>query len=155
MTDLVVEHLNLLVLLAGLACWTSLAAFNNLRAFHHGTLYVGFIMGMSALNIPDAPDHPLTVRAVRSKALHKLAFGVIILVEVVVAALLWAALAQLAMSGPVLAGQTALAALTGFMGLAFLLLVSGSWFAYYAHMEQAQLTHFVMILVALAGTIAI
>lgn len=155
MTFFAVEHLNLIVLFAGLASWTSLAAFNNLRAFRHGTIYIGFIMGMSALDMPDAPDHPLTARAVRSQRVHKLAFGAIILVEIVVAVLLWTALAQVAMFGPVLAELTAFGALTGFMGLAFLLLVSGSWFAYYAHMEQAQLTHFVMILVALAGMIAI
>lgn len=151
MTDLYPEDLKLLVLLGGLACWTSLAAVNNLRAFKHGTLYIGFIMGMSALNMPDAPAHPLTARAVKSTVVHKLAFAVIILVEGVVAALFWAAAAQLVLSGPLFAEQTALAALAGFMILAFVLLVSGSWFAYYAHMEQAQLTHFAMIVLALVG----
>ncbi|WP_170378778.1 DUF2165 family protein [Ruegeria atlantica] len=156
MSSTIFQPIALMCLTGGLACWTTLAALNNLRSFRHGVGYMGFIMGMSAVNLPDTPANPLTSRAVHSSALHKAALGVIILTEVCVSTLLWAAAAGVVIhifsDGPELAAmQTVYVSLIAFMSLAFLLLVSGSWFAYYTHMEQSQIMHFIMIGTALLG----
>ncbi|MBO6512285.1 MAG: DUF2165 family protein [Roseibium sp.] len=133
-------------LLAGLALWTSLAAVNNARAFGHGTAYIGFIMGMGGLRIEGVPDSPLMGRAVKHSAAHRLVLFMIILLECATAIALWAAALLFFMSTPPIdPSLAAFFAVCLFMGLGFTLLVGGSWFAYYAHMEQAQITHFLMI----------
>jgi predicted small integral membrane protein len=140
------------ILLAGLAIWTSLAALNNVRAFAHGAAYIGSIMGMGRLRIEGVPDTPLMQRAVKNNSRHRLVLFVIVLAEMMTAIGLWGAALMYCLPVPPFDPYVvSYISLALFMGLGFLLLLGGSWFAYYAHMEQAQITHFLMITLAVAA----
>lgn len=136
-------------LLAGLALWTSLAAINNARAFAHGAAYIGFIMGMAGLRVEGVPDSPLMQRSIKHVGAHRFVLLLIIFAEFATAAALWIGAVLFFVSTPPVDpfGMGYIAAFL-FMGLGFTLLIGGSWFAYYAHMEQAQITHFLMITLA-------
>lgn len=147
-----------LVLLSGLGAWVSLAAINNIRGFADGRLHIGSIMKMDNLDPDGTSRNPILARRISSEGLHVAGLLVIILCEVLVAGLFWLAVglqlsatAGMAMQlDPVVWSNLAL---TGFMALAFLLLIGGTWFAYYVFMETSQLTHFVMIGLSLIGLI--
>ena len=135
------------VLLAGLAAWLSLVAFNNLVAFRNGVFAIGQIMRMAPLDQAPAIQTPLQRRRVEAAHWHRAVFALVLIAEAVSAALLWAAAFGYAGAS---AEPAALAtiALTALMATSLLMLLGGSWFAYYIRQDNLQTMHFVLIGVA-------
>ncbi|MGO1072530.1 DUF2165 family protein [Lysobacter sp. CA199] len=119
-----------LILLAGLALWISLIAFNNLVAFRNGVFGIGQIMRMAPLEQAPAIQTPLLARRIESHLLHRAVLSIVLFAEIFSALLLWSAVAALAGAGLV-ADPVALAnlALSAFMATCFVMLIGGSWFA--------------------------
>ncbi|MBT2746097.1 MULTISPECIES: DUF2165 family protein [unclassified Lysobacter] len=145
-----------LILLAGLASWISVVAFNNLVAFRNGVFALGQIMRMAALEQAPAIQTPLQSRKVDNPAWHRAVLSIVLTAEIVSALLLWSAAASLAGAG-IVADPIALAnlALTAFMATCFLMLLGGSWFAYYIRQDNVQLLHFMLIGVSVLGLLAV
>lgn len=145
-----------LILLAGLASWISVVALNNLIAFRNGVFALGQIMRMAPLDQAPAIQTPLQSRKVGNVAWHRAVLSIVLAAEVVSALLLWSAAAALAGAG-IVADPIALAnlALTAFMATCFLMLLGGSWFAYYIRQDNVQLLHFVLIGVSVLGLLAV
>ncbi|UWQ35432.1 DUF2165 domain-containing protein (plasmid) [Leisingera sp. M527] len=142
------------VLIFGLAAWISLTAYNNLRSFGHGAGYVGHILKMEGLRMDGIPDSPLTSRAQHDPRLHRIGISGIILIQAISGAFLWIALINYGLTTPLI-DPVAMAslALTVFMAMTFVLLLGGSWYAFYIYLEQSQIMHFMMIAVAIGGLI--
>lgn len=144
------------VLLSGLALWLSVVVVNNLTAFRGGVFSVGSMMAMQLFDQAPAISTPLLSRRVTSEGWHRLVYGFVVIVEIVVALLLvYAALASL---GAFLGYADATAAigyanlaLAGFVAMGLIMLVGGAWFAYYIRQEGAQITHFALIGLGLAA----
>jgi predicted small integral membrane protein len=145
-----------LILLAGLASWISVVAFNNFVAFRNGVFALGQIMRMAPLDQAPAIQTPLQSRKVDNVAWHRAVLSIVLAAEVVSALMLWSATAALAGAG-IVADPIALAnlALTAFMATCFLMLLGGSWFAYYIRQDNVQLLHFVLIGVSVLGLLAV
>jgi predicted small integral membrane protein len=148
-----------LVLTASLAAWLTLVAFNNIRAFASGVAAVGGMMSMQLFDQAPAIPSPLLARRVHGTAWHRLVYGFVLAIEWGVAALLWYAAfgfggAMLGASDIASAIVRANLALSAFTVMAFVLTLGGVWFAYYIRQEGLQITHFVLIAVAIAATIA-
>lgn len=142
------------VLLAGLAGWLSLVAFNNLVAFGNGVFALGQIMRMAPLQQAPAIQTPLLARRVESVRWHRAVLALVLAAEILSAALLWFAAAGFAGAAAEPAAWANLA-LAAFMATCFLMLVGGSWFAYYIRQDNVQLLHFVLIGVAAAAMVAV
>lgn len=139
-----------IVLLAGLACWLSLAAVNNLIAFGNGAFALGQIMRMAPLQQAPAIQTPLLARKVESGFWHRAALALVVAAEILSALLLWAAAAGFAGLAAEPAAWANLA-LTAFMATCLLMLIGGNWFAYYIRQDNVQVLHFVLIGVAAAA----
>jgi predicted small integral membrane protein len=149
-----------LVLTTGLASWLTLVAFNNVRAFASGVAAVGGMMSMQPFDQAPAIASPLLARRVHGPGWHRLVYSLVLAIECTVAALLW--YAAFGFGGAVLGASDitgaivrANLALSAFTGMAFVLTLGGVWFAYYIRQEGLQITHFVLIAVAIAATLAV
>ncbi|QQP94392.1 DUF2165 family protein [Lysobacter enzymogenes] len=142
------------VLLAGLAAWLSVVAFNNLRAFGNGAFALGQLMRMAPLQQAPAIQTPLLARRVESVFWHRAVLALVLAAELVSAGLLWFAAAAFAGAAAEPAAWANLA-LAAFMATCLLMLLGGSWFAYYIRQDNVQLLHFVLIGVAVAAMIAV
>jgi predicted small integral membrane protein len=149
-----------IVLIAGLAIWLSIVVLNNTRNFKGGVASIGGLMSMRLFDEPPVIPTPLLSRRVTSPTWHKAVFAFVLVIEIVVALALWVATFCLigAINGSVSAteaARTATCALAGFLMLVFVMMWGGAWFAYYVKQEGAQLTHFVLLCVALAGIVVV
>ncbi|QWP78160.1 DUF2165 family protein [Lysobacter sp. K5869] len=142
------------VLLAGLAAWISVVAFNNFVAFGNGAFAIGQLMRMAPLQQEPAIQTPLLARRIDNALWHRAVLAVVFAAEVLCAALLWFAAAAFAGAAAEPAAWANLA-LAAFMATCFLMLVGGSWFAYYIRQDNLQLSHFVLIGVAAAAMLAV
>lgn len=142
------------VLLAGLACWLSVVAINNLVAFGNGAFALGQIMRMAPLQQAPAIQTPLLARRVESVRWHRAVLALVLAAEILSAALLWFAAAGFAGAAAEPAAWANLA-LAAFMATCFLMLVGGSWFAYYLRQDNVQLLHFALIGVAAAAMVVV
>jgi Predicted small integral membrane protein (DUF2165) len=147
-----------LLLTAGLALWLTVIVINNTIAFANGVAALGVLMGMQLLDQAPAIETPLRARSVTAKVWHRLVFGFVVLIEVVVGLLLW--YAAIGFAGALFGGSDIAAAiirgnlaLAAFAALAFILMLGGSWFAYYIRQEGVQITHFLLVVVAICGII--
>jgi len=152
--------LSKVVLVGGLAVWLSIVALNNARNFAGGAASIGLMMSMRLFEDPPAIDSPLLSRRVTSPSWHKAVFGLVLGIEVLVALALWAASLMLlgTLNGSVDsadAANTVNFALAGFLALVFVMIWGGAWFVYYVKQEGAQITHFVLLCVALAALIIV
>jgi predicted small integral membrane protein len=145
-----------LILLAGLALWISLIAFNNLIAFRNGVFAIGQLMRMAPLEQAPAIQTPLLARKIENPLLHRAVLSIVLAAEIASGLLLWSAVAALAGAGgfadPVAQANLALSA---FMATCFLMLIGGSWFAYYIRQDNVQLLHFVLIGVSALALLAV
>jgi hypothetical protein len=149
-----------LVLTTGLAAWLTLVAFNNVRAFAGGVAAVGGMMSMQLFDQEPAILSPLLARRVHGGGWHRLVYGIVLAIEWGVAALLWYAafgFGGAMLGAPDIANAIVRAnlALSAFTIMAFVLTLGGVWFAYYIRQEGLQITHFVLISVAIAATLAV
>ncbi len=149
-----------IVLIAGLAIWLSIVVLNNSRNFGGGVASIGGLMSMRLFEEAPVIQTPLLSRRVASPRWHKAVFTLVLLIEIAVALALWLASFSLigAIDGSVNAAEamrTATFALAGFLTLIFVMAWGGAWFAYYIKQEGAQLTHFVLLCMGLAGIVVV
>lgn len=134
------------ILATGLAIWLSLATLNNLHAFHGSVWAIGNTMRMDPLRQDPTTETPLLRRALTSLALHRIALGVVLALQLLAAIAAWTGVA-------VFLGASLMAALP-WLNLAlcamaaFLLLMhlGGLWFGYWIAQEGLQTTHLVLLL---------
>lgn len=122
--------------ISGLGLWLATALLNNLTAFRKGVFAIGMLMGMKLFEQEPAVETPLLSRRVTSTGWHKLVYSAILLSEAVTVSLLAAAAAAMFGSAlglvlPATAVDLANLALLAFIALSALMLVGGTWFAYY------------------------
>lgn len=147
-------------LISGLAAWLTLIAINNVIAFRGGAISVGVIMNMDLLEQAPRISTPLLSRRVANAFWHSAVYGFIVALEGIAALLLLfaaAAHASVLLAGGSVAGAAALAnvALIALLGLSFIMLIGGGWFAYYIRQEGSQITHFALITVTLLSVVLI
>ena len=135
------------ILATGLALWLTLAAINNLHAFHGAVWAIGNTMRMDPLRQDPTIQTPLLRRALTSLTLHRLSLGVVLALQLAAA---WTGVA-LFLGGGMAAGlpwlNLALCAMTAFL---LLMHLGGLWFGYWIAQEGLQTTHLVLLLWTLA-----
>ena len=134
------------ILATGLATWLTLAAINNLHAFHGSVWAIGNTMRMDPLRQDPTIQTPLLRRALTSLTLHRLSLGVVLTLQLLAAIAAW--------TGVALFFDTSLTQALPWLNLAlcamatFLLLMhlGGLWFGYWIAQEGLQTTHLVLLL---------
>ena len=138
------------VLATGLACWLSIAAINNLHAFHGAVWAIGNTMRMDPLRQDPTMETPLLRRALRSLTLHRLALVVVLALQLAGAIAAWTGVA-LCVSGGISDAlpwlNLALCAMAAFL---LLMHIGGLWFGYWIAQESLQTTHLVLLLFTLS-----
>ena len=134
------------ILASGLAIWLSLAAINNLHAFHGAVWAIGNTMRMDPLRQDPTIETPLLRRALTSLLLHRLSLGVVLALQLLAAIAAWTGVAlffggNLADALPWL--NLALCAMAAFL---LLMHLGGLWFGYWIAQEGLQTTHLVLLL---------
>lgn len=138
------------VLASGLACWLSIAAINNLHAFHGAVWAIGNTMRMDPLRQDPTMETPLLRRALTSLTLHRLALLVLLVLQLAAGIAAWTGVAAFVSGGindalPWL--NLALCAMAAFL---LLMHLGGLWFGYWIAQESLQTTHLVLLLWTLA-----
>ena len=148
------------ILIAGLAVWMTIIVINNATAFAGGVATIGLMMSMQLFDQPPVIKTPLLARRVIDPGWHKAAYALVLVAEIVVAALLiFAAIgfagALFGAVDPAAAIQRSNLALSALLAMSFLFVLGGAWFAYYVKQDGMQTMHFVLIAVATTSAIAI
>jgi len=138
------------ILALGLACWLSIAAINNLHAFHGSVWAIGNTMRMDPLRQDPTIDTPLLRRALTSLTLHRLALLLVLALQLGAAIAAWSGVVLFMGSGigdalPWL--NLALCAMAAFL---LLMHLGGLWFGYWIAQESLQTTHLVLLLWTIA-----
>jgi predicted small integral membrane protein len=139
-----------LIFALGLASWLSLAALNNLVAFHGSVWAVGNTMRMDPLRRDPTLDTPLLRRAVTSLWLHRLALATVLVLQVLAACAAWLGAALLCAAGLSDARAWLNLALCAMAAFLLLMHLGGLWFGYWIAQEGMQTTHLVLLLWTLA-----
>ena len=134
------------ILATGLATWLTLAAINNLHAFHGSVWAIGNTMRMDPLRQDPTTQTPLLRRALTSLTLHRLSLGVVLTLQLLAAIAAWTGVAlffdtSLTQALPWL--NLALCAMAAFL---LLMHLGGLWFGYWIAQEGLQTTHLVLLL---------
>ncbi|KAB8062188.1 DUF2165 family protein [Janthinobacterium violaceinigrum] len=134
------------ILATGLAIWLSLATLNNLHAFHGSVWAIGNTMRMDPLRQDPTTQTPLLRRALTSLAVHRIALGVVLALQLLAAIAAWTGVtlflgASLMAALPWL--NLALCAMAAFL---LLMHLGGLWFGYWIAQEGLQTTHLVLLL---------
>jgi predicted small integral membrane protein len=143
-----------------LAGWIALGAVENIRAPSVNRVFVGEVMAMTRLRqVPDV-WRAVSGNRVENPAIHRAAFALIVVVEVIVAVLLGIgtvalALAALGWAAPETARIWAAIGVIGWTGIWGCFLLGGNWFHYWIGSEWAQNTHFLMTIWGVATFIAL
>ncbi|MDW3716620.1 MULTISPECIES: DUF2165 family protein [unclassified Pseudomonas] len=131
----------------GFALWLGIALVNNLHGFASSVGAVGATLSMAPLRQPPVVDIPLLSRALVSLTLHRLALGVIVLLQAVAVLAVWAGCYLLLFGGGLEAARPWLnLALSVALASLFAMLLGGLWFAYWIRQEGLQLTHLVLVI---------
>ncbi|TNC73969.1 DUF2165 domain-containing protein [Janthinobacterium lividum] len=134
------------ILATGLAIWLTLAAINNLHAFHGSVWAIGNTMRMDPLRQDPTIQTPLLRRALTSLTLHRLSLGMVLTLQLLAAIAAWTGVAlffgaSLTQALPWL--NLALCAMAAFL---LLMHLGGLWFGYWIAQEGLQTTHLVLLL---------
>lgn len=138
------------VLASGLACWLSIAAINNLHAFHGAVWAIGNTMRMDPLRQDPTMDTPLLRRALTSLTVHRLALAVVLLLQLAGAMAAWSGVALFLGGGLAAALPWLNLALCAMAAFLLLMHLGGLWFGYWVAQEGLQTTHLVLLLWSLA-----
>ena len=134
------------ILATGLAIWLSLAAINNLHAFHGAVWAIGNTMRMDPLRQDPTIQTPLLRRALTSLTLHRLSLGVVLALSLIHPRPACSGLPAF-LAGGLAAGlpwlNLALCAMAAFL---LLMHLGGLWFGYWIAQEGLQTTHLVLLL---------
>jgi predicted small integral membrane protein len=149
-----------LVLTTGLALWLTIVVLNNVIAFGSGVAAVGGMMSMQLFDQEPAIRTPLLARRVAATGWHRLAYTLVLAIEVVVGGLLW--YAAIGFVGALFGSLDVAAAivrtnvaLSVFAVMVFILTIGGVWFAYYFRQEGLQITHFALLAVVIVAAIVV
>ena len=88
-----------LIVATGLASWLSIAALNNLQAFHGSVWAIGNTMRMDPLRTDPSIETPLLRRALTSLAVHRLALVVMLALQLGGAIAAWSGVALFVVGG--------------------------------------------------------
>ncbi|WP_308923193.1 DUF2165 family protein [Janthinobacterium sp. J1-1] len=138
------------VLASGLACWLSIAAINNLHAFHGAVWAIGNTMRMDPLRQDPTMDTPLLRRALASLTVHRLALAVVLALQLAGAMAAWSGVALFLGGGLAAALPWLNLALCAMAAFLLLMHLGGLWFGYWVAQEGLQTTHLVLLLWTLA-----
>jgi predicted small integral membrane protein len=138
------------VLASGLACWLSIAAINNLHAFHGAVWAIGNTMRMDPLRQDPTMETPLLRRALTSLTLHRLALAVVLLLQLGAAMAAWTGVALFFGEGLAAALPWLNLALCAMAAFLLLMHLAGLWFGYWIAQEGLQTTHLVLLLFTLS-----
>lgn len=138
------------VLASGLACWLSIAAINNLYAFHGAVWAIGNTMRMDPLRQDPTMDTPLLRRALTSLTVHRLALAVVLVLQLAGAMAAWTGVALFFGDGLAAALPWLNLALCAMAAFLLLMHLGGLWFGYWVAQEGLQTTHLVLLLWTLA-----
>lgn len=150
------------IVLAGLASWISLIAFNNITDPGTNISLLGQMFTMEAIKSDAVMGNGLEWRALSQHLAGPMLVTVIIL-QVAIAALLWRAAALFARhllqteeeTIPVRAIQAANLGLAAFMSLWFFFLCGGLWFGYWMKLGPVQGVHFTLLMVTVLALLLI
>ncbi|PLY41414.1 hypothetical protein CSZ94_15980 [Janthinobacterium sp. ROICE36] len=134
------------ILATGLAIWLSLAAINNLHAFHGAVWAIGNTMRMDPLRQDPTIQTPLLRRALTSLTLHRLSLGVVLVLQLLAAIAAWTGVALFVGGGPATALPWLNLALCAMAAFLLLMHLGGLWFGYWIAQEGLQTTHVVLLL---------
>ena len=138
------------ILATGLAIWLSLAAINNLHAFHGAVWAIGNTMRMDPLRQDPTIQTPLLRRALTSLAVHRLALLVVLALQLGAAIAAWSGVALLFHDGLAAALPWLNLALCAMAAFLLLMHLGGLWFGYWIAQEGLQSTHLVLLLFTLS-----
>ena len=138
------------VLASGLACWLSIAAINNLHAFHGSVWAIGNTMRMDPLRMDPTMQTPLLRRALASLTVHRLALLVVLALQLAAAMAAWSGVALFFHDGLAAALPWLNLALCAMAAFLLLMHLGGLWFGYWIAQESLQTTHLVLLLFTLS-----
>jgi predicted small integral membrane protein len=147
------------VVVSGLAAWLSLAVANNIRDRQTNIVLLGRMMRMDELLEDTELGLGLRQRAIiRGSRLPSLSLSIVIVVQIVIAALLWRGAALLWLTligGDVFAAiNAATLAVCAFTALWFAFLTGGLWFGYWIKMPQVHQVHLTLLTISI-GTLVL
>ncbi|MEG1052690.1 MAG: DUF2165 family protein [Janthinobacterium sp.] len=134
------------ILATGLALWLSLAAINNLHAFHGAVWAIGNTMRMDPLRQDPTIVTPLLRRALTSLTLHRLSLGAVLALQLAAAIAAWTGVALFLGASPTAALPWLNLALCAMAAFLLLMHLGGLWFGYWIAQEGLQTTHLVLLL---------
>lgn len=151
------------VVVGGYAIYLTLLVLNNVTDPVTNSGAIEPMMTMRALKEDPPLGRGALWRAVDSPLVHKAAYGIVIVIEAVAAALLWRAAIMLGGAGAGGYGEdrvrAAVAAadlgLLVLVGLALAFLLTGLWFVYWVKMGGVEQAHTTLLFIALLGVIVV
>jgi hypothetical protein len=147
-----------LTLAAGITAWLAMVNFGNIVSFQGGAEAIGRLMNMAPFDEAPKIDSPLLARRVAKPGWHRLTYAVLLMLEFAVMALFANATVRLTLAvTDVSLVEAAVAhanlAFAGLLAFSFVMLMGGTWFAYYIRQEMHMITHLALIVVTLAGMV--
>ncbi|MDN2704204.1 DUF2165 family protein [Janthinobacterium sp. SUN176] len=134
------------ILATGLALWLTLAALNNLHAFHGAVWAIGNTMRMDPLRQDPTIQTPLLRRALTSLVLHRLSLLTVLALQLLAAIAAWTGVALLLGASLTQALPWLNLALCAMAAFLLLMHLGGLWFGYWIAQESLQTTHLVLLL---------
>ncbi|MDO8067738.1 DUF2165 family protein [Janthinobacterium sp. SUN206] len=134
------------ILATGLALWLTLAALNNLHAFHGAVWAIGNTMRMDPLRQDPTIQTPLLRRALTSLTLHRLSLLTVLTLQLLAAIAAWTGVALLLGASLTQALPWLNLALCAMAAFLLLMHLGGLWFGYWIAQESLQTTHLVLLL---------
>ncbi|WP_174429805.1 DUF2165 family protein [Burkholderia metallica] len=131
-----------------IAGWATIAMLNNVQTHTAATNTVGRTMSMTLLKQDPPIDTPLLRRATTSRALHRAALTILVLLQALTAIAMWGGVWLLLSTTPPHAAALPWldAGATGFSACALVLLLGGLWYGYWIRQEGLQLTHIALVI---------
>lgn len=149
-----------LTFLGGMTAWLAMVSFSNVISFPSGAGAIGRMMSMAPLDEAPRIEISLRSRSVTSPGWHRLTYAVLLVIEFAAMVLLANATVRMAFAlgdASLVEAATVHAniALAGLLTFSFVMLLGGTWFAYYIRQEGHLITHLVLIGVTLAGLLTV
>ncbi len=144
-----------IVSMAGLSCYLSIAVFNNMIDRGTNKFLLGQMLSMDLLMCDHVLARGLMARAIKSINASTFVLNLIIVLQALIAILLWGGTLQLVWAFTIdqdmlhLAINTCNLALSLFMGLWFLFWCGGLWFGYWIKTGQIQEVHMKLIIISI------
>lgn len=148
-------HLKVLVV-AGLAAWLSLAVSNNILDFGTNRFLLANVTSMRELKADPNLGKGLVGRAVENARYPTLILCAVIVMQVVVALLLWRGAWHLAFAADARAAVGAAnLGLASFLALWLWFLIGGLFYGYWMKMPQVQQVHLALVIISTLAIILV